>query len=55
MFGIKGRRWLAVEPLPPDEHAVVASLRQFDFRLEELRLIDQDLGNVGLGSDAVHR
>jgi len=38
LFGLKGRRWLAEQPLPADERRMVASLlRQLDFTGEELR------------------
>ena len=56
MFGIKGRCWLAKQPLPPDEEmAVVALLRQLDFHGQELRLIDAALGRIGLASGEVKR
>ena len=56
MFGIKGRRWLAEQPLPPDEQAAAAALlRQLDFHAGELRLIDCELGQVALGRDDVRR
>jgi transposase len=56
LFGHKGRRWLAEQPLPPDEHrAVGALLRQLDFHAEELRLIDVELGSAGLASAEVRR
>ena len=49
LFGHKGRAWLAEQELPRDErHAVEALLRQLDFAGEELRLIDAELGQVGL-------
>ena len=49
LFGHKGRAWLAGQDLPPDEQAAaVALLRQLDFHAEELRLLDTDLGQVGL-------
>jgi hypothetical protein len=52
-FGIKGRRWLAEQQLPPDEQtAALALLRQLDFQGEELALIDADLARVALGSRA---
>ena len=50
LFGHKGRGWLSEQELPLDErHAVGALLRQLDFAAEELRLIDAELGQVGLG------
>jgi transposase len=56
LFGIKGRKWLSEQQLPPDEQAAAAALlRQLDFHAEELRLIDQDLGRVALGRDDVRR
>ena len=56
LFGHKGRAWLAEQDLPPDEQAAaVALLRQLDFHAEELRLLDTDLGQVGLGRPEVLR
>ena len=56
LFGRKGRAWLSEQELPADERrAVEALLRQLDFHGEELRLIDAELGRVGLSSDEVKR
>jgi transposase len=56
LFGIKGRCWLANQPLPPDEElAVEALLRQLDFHGRELRIIDASLGQAALGSPEVKR
>jgi transposase len=56
MFGIKGRCWLADQPLPSDETvAVEALLRQLDFHAQELRIIDAALGRAALGSAEVKR
>ena len=56
LFGIKGRCWLANQPLPPDEAlAVQALLRQLDFHGQELRIIDAELGRVALESPEVKR
>ena len=56
LFGIKGRCWLANQPLPTDEaFAVEALLRQLDFHGQELRIIDAALGRVALGSADVKR
>ncbi len=56
LFGRKGRAWLAEQGLPADEHhAVQALLRQLDFHAEELRLVDAELGRVGLERDEVRR
>ena len=56
LFGVKGRAWLAEQLLPPDEQAAAAALlRQLDFHGEELRLIDTELGKVGLGRPEVRR
>jgi len=56
LFGIKGRCWLANQPLPPDEALTVeALLRQLDFHGQELRIIDAELGRVALGSPEVKR
>src|SRR5215213_11411194 len=56
LFGKKGRRWLAEQPLPVDElQAVGALLRQLDFHGQELAIIDAELGRVALGSADVKR
>jgi hypothetical protein len=56
LFGIKGRCWLANQPLPADEEfAVEALLRQLDFHGQELRIIDAALGRVALSSADVKR
>lgn len=56
LFGIKGRCWLANQPLPPDEElAVEALLRQLDFHGQELRIIDASLGRIGLEREEVKR
>jgi transposase len=56
LFGRKGRAWLAEQELPADERqAVAALLRQLDFAGEELRLIDAELGRVGLEREEVKR
>jgi hypothetical protein len=56
LFGHKGRAWLAAQDLPPDEQAAaVALLRQLDFHAEELRLLDTELGQVGLDRPEVLR
>src|SRR6266516_5773765 len=52
LFGIKGRCWLANQPLPPDEElAVEALLRQLDFHGQELRIIDAALGRIALARE----
>jgi transposase len=56
LFGIKGRCWLANQPLPPDEElAVDALLRQLDFHGQELRIIDASLGRIGIEREEVKR
>jgi transposase len=56
LFGNKGRTWLATQDLPPDEHqAVQALLRQLDFHAAELRIVDAELGRVGLEREEVRR
>ncbi len=56
LFGIKGRCWLANQPLPPDEELTVeALLRQLDFHGQELRIIDAELGRVALAREEVKR
>jgi transposase len=56
LFGKKGRGWLAEQELPTDERqAVEALLRQLDFAGEELRLIDRELGQIGLRREEAAR
>jgi transposase len=56
MFGIKGRSWLINQGLPSDEKfAVDALLRLIDFHAQELKLIDTDLGRIGLERPEVKR
>jgi transposase len=56
LFGIKGRCWLANQPLPPgEEHAVAALLRQLDFHTRELRIIGAALSRGALDSPEVRR
>ena len=56
LFGQKGRRWLATQPLPPDEATTVAALlRQLDFQGDELRLLDAALADVALNQPDVLR
>jgi transposase len=56
LFGTKGRAWLAAQDLPRDEHqAVEALLRQLDFHGQELRIVDAELGRVGLERAEVRR
>ena len=56
LFGHKGRRWLAEQLLPEDERqAVGALLRQLDFHGQELRIMDAELGRIGLASADVKR
>jgi len=56
LFGVKGRAWLATQDLPQDElQAVGALLRQLDFHGQELRIVDADLGRVGLEHEEVRR
>jgi transposase len=56
LFGHNGRRWLAEQLLPEDERqAVGALLRQLDFHGQELRIMDAELGRIGLASADVKR
>src|SRR5436190_13704263 len=56
LFGRKGRAWLATQDLPADEHQTVgALLRQLDFHGQELRIVDAELGRVGLERAEVRR
>jgi transposase len=56
LFGIKGRKWLGAQDLPPDEQAAASALlRQLDFHASELALIDRDLGQAALARPEVLR
>jgi transposase len=56
LFGRKGRAWLAAQDLPPDEQQAVGGLlRQLDFHGQELRIVDAELGRVGLEREEVRR
>jgi transposase len=56
LFGRKGQTWLAAQDLLHDEHqAVAALLRQLDFYGQELRIVDTELGRVGLERAEVRR
>jgi transposase len=56
LFGIKGRCWLANQPLSSDQElAVEALLRQLDFHGQELRIIDAALGRIALAREEVKR
>jgi transposase len=56
LFGHKGRAWLNHQDLPRDERqAIKALLRQLDFYGEELRLVDVELGRIGLERAEVGR
>jgi len=56
LFGRKGRAWLATQDLPRDEQQQVgALLRQLDFHGQELRIVDAELGRVGLEREEVRR
>lgn len=56
LFGHKGRRWLAEQPLPADERRMVESLlRQLDFTAGELRLVDAELAQVALDDPDIRR
>jgi len=55
-FGTKGRAWLATQDLPADEHQAVGALgRQLDFHGQERRIVDAELGRVGLERAEVRR
>jgi transposase len=56
LFGNTGRAWLATQDLPADEHQAVGALgRQLDFHGQELRIVDAELGRVGLERAEVRR
>jgi transposase len=56
LFGVKGRGWLAAQPLPPDEQTTVASLlRELDHTWTELSALDGELAQVALADPAALR
>jgi transposase len=56
LFGDRGRRGLARQDLPEDEHRLVgALLRQLDFHGDELAEVDLDLARAALGDPVVRR
>jgi transposase len=56
LFGVKGREWLATQPLPPDEQATVGSLlRELDHSWTELTALDSELAQVALADPAAQR
>jgi transposase len=56
LFGVKGRGWLATQPLPPDEQATVESLlRGLDHAWTELTALDSELAQVALADPAAQR
>jgi transposase len=56
LFGTRGRRWLAAQDLPADEHeAVAACLRQIEFLDSEIALVDRALAEQVLASAEMRR
>lgn len=56
LFGTAGRRWLARQDLPNDEHHTIEALmRQLDFLGEELALADRELAAEALADPVVRR
>lgn len=56
LFGRRGRDWLAHQDLPADEKQTMAALlRQLDFHLEELALVDRDIAAHALADPQAHR
>jgi transposase len=56
LFGVRGRGWLAAQPLPPDEQATVDSLlRELDHTWTELTALDSELAQVALADPAAQR
>jgi transposase len=56
LFGLKGRAWLATQPLPPDERAAVTSLlRALDHGEEDLTELDRGLAGAVLDDAAARR
>jgi transposase len=56
LFGVAGRRWLAEQELPSDEHEMVeACLRQIDFLDQEVATVDKALAALALASPEMRR
>src|SRR2546427_663947 len=56
LFGRKGRAWLAIQSLPPDERAAVTSLlRALDHADEDLAELDRQLAGAVLEDTAIRR
>jgi transposase len=56
LFGVRGRRWLAAQELPPDEQETVAvCLRQIEFLDRELALVERALAEQVLASTEMRR
>jgi transposase len=56
LFGVEGRRWLAKQELPSDEHELVeACLRQIDFLDQEVAAVDRTLAQLALASPEMRR
>jgi transposase len=56
LFGVRGRRWLAAQELPPDEQETVAAcLRQIEFLDRELALVERALAEQVLASSEMRR
>jgi transposase len=56
LFGVEGRRWLAKQELPSDEHEMVeACLRQIDFLDQEVAAVDRTLAQLALASPEMRR
>src|SRR5207247_2284298 len=56
LFGVRGRRWLAAQELPPDEQETVAAcLRQIAFLDAEIALVERALAEQVLDSEEMRR
>jgi transposase len=56
LFGRKGRRWLAEQPLPTDERlAIERQLRELDRLAEDLKVIEKDLARHALADEDIKR
>jgi transposase len=56
LFGVRGRRWLAAQELPADEHETVAAcLRQIEFLDREIALLERALAEQVLASTEMRR
>ncbi len=56
LFGVRGRRWLAAQDLPADEHETIAAcLRQIEFLDGEVAMVERTLAEQVLASPEMRR